>query len=52
LDSITSSKTAMLSWINPLNSEKIRVGIYSTSVLPSLRPPAGWQDAVLLAEKW
>jgi len=52
LDSITSSKMAVVSWINPLNGEKIRVGIYSTSALPSLRPPADWQDTVLLVEKW
>ena len=49
LDSISASK-ASVSWINPLNGEKTTVGSYSTSSRPTLTPPAGWQDAVLLAE--
>ena len=50
LDSITSSKPALISWINPLNGEKTKIAAYSTSARPSLTPPAGWQDAVLLVE--
>jgi hypothetical protein len=50
LDSVTSSKKALISWVNPLNGEKTGVRIYSTSARPSLTPPAGWRDAVLLAE--
>jgi hypothetical protein len=52
LDSVTASKTVLVSWINPLNGEKVRVGVYSTAARPSLNSPAGWQDAVLLAERW
>jgi hypothetical protein len=51
LDSVTSSKTVLVSWINPLDGEKLRVGVYSTATRPSLTPPPGWQDAVLLAER-
>jgi hypothetical protein len=50
LNSITSSKTAWLSWTNPLNGEKRNIGSFTTSARPSLIPPAGWQDAVLLVE--
>jgi hypothetical protein len=51
LTAISSSKTALISWINPLNGERSRVGRYSTSALPRLTPPANWQDSVLLVEK-
>jgi hypothetical protein len=51
LTAISSSRTALVSWINPLNGERSRVGRYSTSARPRLTPPANWQDGVLLAEK-
>jgi hypothetical protein len=51
LNALTSSKTALVSWINPLNGEKITIGRYPTSARPSVTPPANWNDAVLLAEK-
>jgi hypothetical protein len=51
LNALTSSKTALVWWINPLNGEKRKVGRYLTSATPSFTPPATWHDAVLLAEK-
>ena len=51
LNALTSSKTALVWWINPLNGEKRKVGRYLTSATPSVTPPARWHDAVLLAEK-
>jgi hypothetical protein len=51
LTAISSSRTALVSWINPLNGAKSKVGRYSTSARPRLTPPANWQDGVLLAEK-
>jgi hypothetical protein len=50
LDSISASKTVLVSWVDPLSGEKSRAGVYSTSARPSFTPPTGWQDAVLLAE--
>jgi hypothetical protein len=51
LDSIRSSKMATVSWLNPLNGEKTKIGSYPTSSRAvRLTPPSGWQDAVLLAE--
>jgi len=51
LSAIKSSKRALISWINPLSGEKMRIGTYPVSARPTLTPPADWQDAVLLAEK-
>jgi hypothetical protein len=51
LSVMTSSKMALISWINPLNGERSNIGRYPTSARPNLTPPANWEDAVLLAEK-
>jgi Protein of unknown function (DUF4038)/Putative collagen-binding domain of a collagenase len=51
LNVLTSSKTALVWWINPLSGEKRKVGRYPTSATPRVTPPATWHDAVLLAEK-
>jgi uncharacterized protein DUF4038/collagenase-like protein with putative collagen-binding domain len=51
LTAISSSRTALVSWINPLNGERRRAGRYSTSARPRLTPPENWQDSVLLVEK-
>lgn len=45
------ASTARLSWINPVDGERRPVGLYPTAASVSVQPPAGWLDAVLLAEK-
>src|SRR3569833_3282844 len=51
LSPVTSSKTVLISWVNPLNGERNDVGQYPTSARPHLTPPPNWEDALLLAEK-
>jgi len=50
LNAITSYKTALVSWINPLDGTKTQIGRYPISARVSLTPPGDWHDAVLLAE--
>lgn len=50
LDAVTA-KQALVSWINPVTGDKIKIGLYPTDARPRLTPPADWEDAVLLAEK-
>jgi hypothetical protein len=50
LNAITSYKTALVSWINPLDGTKTQLGRYPISARVSLTPPGDWHDAVLLAE--
>ena len=51
LNSLEISKTASASWINPLNGQKEKAGDYPTSARPTLSPPAGWRDALLLIQR-
>jgi hypothetical protein len=50
LNAITSYQTALVSWINPVDGAKTRIGRYPISARVRLTPPADWHDAVLLAE--
>jgi len=49
-DAITASRRARAQWINPASGGREQAGVFSVADTPSLTPPEGWEDAVLLAQ--
>jgi hypothetical protein len=51
LSAITSSDSAMATWINPVTGVRSAMGVFPTSRVKEFSPPSGWEDAILLIEK-
>jgi hypothetical protein len=50
VNNITASKTVNGWWINPLNGERTKIGIYKTPGNKTFMLPEGCQDGVLFIE--